>query len=144
MKNPARGSDRNGTYRGDGMVRGTGAPRVGFTLIEVTAALVIFAAGVLMAASLAGSLSVQVRRSGLRAGVVMSAQEKMEEMERLDYDSFTVGSTVESLRIQGRDYERTTVVTSYGTRIRSVEVTVEPADSSGPSHDLLSYTYDPW
>lgn len=118
--------------------------RIGFTLIEVTAALVIFAAGVLMTASLAGSLSVQVRKSGLRAGVVASTQEKMEAMERLDYDSFSVGSTVETVTIQGREYERTTVVTAYGTRTRSVEVTVEPVDSDEPSHSLLSYTYDPW
>lgn len=124
---------------------GRGEARLGFTLIEVIGALVIFAVGVLMAASLAGSLSVQVRDAAVRAEVVTAARERMEAMERLAYDSFDVGSDVEGLTIQGRDYERTTIVTAYGVRIRSVEVTVEPSEgSAGPSHSLLSYAYDPW
>lgn len=118
--------------------------RGGFTLIEVMAALVIFAAGVLMAARLAGGLSVQVRQSGLRAAVVSATQERMEEMESLPFDELDPGSTVESLTIQGRAYERTTVVTDYAPRIRSIEVTVAPDGPEGPEESLLSYAWDPW
>lgn len=126
--------------------RGPDAPDVprGFTLIEVVAALVVFAAGVLMAVRLAGGLSTQVRNSALRAAVVGTAQERMEELERLPYDSLTVGTTVEAVTIRGREYEVATSVGSYGRRVRSVEVVVRPEGEGGPSHDLLSYVYGPW
>ena len=143
MKLQVRSSDSTATPPWDAACRG--GPREGFTLIEVIGALVIFAVGVLMAASLAGNLSLQVQDAAVRAGVVSAAQEKIEEMERTEYASLTVGTEVEDITIQGRAYQRTTVIADYATQTRSVEVTVEPASgSSGPSHTLLSYAFEPW
>ncbi|MDX1567702.1 MAG: prepilin-type N-terminal cleavage/methylation domain-containing protein [Longimicrobiales bacterium] len=124
-----------------------GGPRAGFTLIEVVAAFVIFAAGILAAMNLTGSMAGQVEDAGLRSEVVSAAQERIEELERLPYDSLVVdvGTSTQALTLQGRSYTRTTVITLFNPRTVSLEVTVAPgAGDSGPSQTLLSYAYEAW
>lgn len=119
----------------------------GFTLIEVVAALLIFAAGVLAIVNLAGSLAGQVEGAALRSEVVSMAQERIEELERLPYDSLLVGlgTGTRSLTIQGQSYTRTTVISFFNPRTVSLEVTVAPdAGGSGPSQTLISYAYEAW
>jgi len=128
---------------------GSGGKQGGFTLIEVVAALLIFAAGVLAAANLARGLADQVRNAGIRSEVVTAAQERIEQLERLPYDSLLVGvgTGTQSLQIQGLPYTRTTVISypPFGSRILSMRVTVAPDGSvSAPSQTLISYQYDPW
>lgn len=121
--------------------------RKGFTLIEVVAALVIFSAGVLTAANLARGLANQVRDAGIRSEVVAAAEERIEQLERLPYDSLLVGigTGTQSLDIQGLSYTRTTVVSSFNARTVSMQVTVAPDGSvSAPSQTLISYQYDAW
>lgn len=125
------------------MRRGVG----GFTLIEVVAALLIFAAGVLGAVNLAGALARQVEESALRSEVVAVAQERIEELERLPYDSLVVGvgTGTQSLTIQGLSYTRTTVISLFNPRTVSLEVTVAPdADPAAPTQTLISYAYEAW
>lgn len=121
--------------------------RAGFTLIEVVAALVIFSAGVLTAANLAQGLANQVRDAGIRSEVVAAAEERIEQLERLPYDSLLVGigTGTQSLDIQGLSYTRTTVISSFNARTVSMQVTVAPDGSvSAPSQTLISYQYDAW
>lgn len=121
--------------------------RGGFTLIEVVAALLIFAAGVLTAANLSGALADQVRNAAVRSEVVSAAQERMEQLERLPYDSLLVGvgTGTQSLDIQGLSYTRTTVISYFNARTVSMRVTVAPDGSvAAPSQTLISYQYDAW
>lgn len=119
----------------------------GFTLIEVVAALVIFAAGVLAALNLTDSMAEQVGEAALRSEVVSAAQERIEELERLPYDSLLVdvGTGTQALTIQGQSYTRTTVISLFNPRTVSLEVTVAPdAGDAGPSQTLISYAYEAW
>lgn len=144
-------TDRN-VVSGVGIGVASSEPRTqdrttGFTLIEVVAALVIFAAGILAAVNLAGSMAGQVEEAALRSEVVSATQERIAEMERLPYDSLlvAVGTGTQSLTIQGRPYIRTTVITLFNPRTVSLEVTVAPdAGASGPSQTLISYAYEAW
>ncbi len=124
--------------------RGLRTGRDGFTLIEVTGALLIFAVGILVAVQLAGALSSQVETTALRAGVVSAAQQRLEEIDRLPYDSLSSGTDVDTTTIRGREFESTVTVSAFDTRIFAVEVVVEPLDWSGPSHSLTSYVFGPW
>lgn len=119
----------------------------GFTLIEVVAALLIFAAGVLGSMNLSGALADQMEDSALRSEVVSVAQERIEELERLPYDSLLVGvgTGTQSLTIRGRSYTRTTIISTFGTRTVSMDVTVAPdGGGSAPSQTLISYAYEAW
>lgn len=119
----------------------------GFTLIEVVAALLVFAAGVLAALNLAGSLAEQVKASALRSEVVALAQERIEELERLPYDSLLVGlgTDDQDLTVQGLSYTRTTVISLFNPRTVALEVTVAPDGSvSAPSQTFISYAYEAW
>lgn len=120
--------------------------RDGFTLIEVVAAFVIFAAGVLAALQLSAALASQVGRATIRSEVVTLAHERMEEVKATDYDDLSTGTEVEDLTVAGVDYVRTTVISSYADRTFALEVTVAPSDatSSLPSQSLSSYVYGSW
>lgn len=126
------------------MIRAPGSES-GFTLIEVMGALLIFAMGVLIAMELSDALAAQVERAAVRSEVVTSAQERLDSLDRLPYDSLDVGTRIDSLIIRGRRYVCSTVVQDYGSRVRSLEVTVAPVGTGGwPSQSLSSYVYDPW
>lgn len=126
------------------MIRGNGS-REGFTLIEVMGALLIFAMGVLIAVELSDALAAQVERAAVRSEVVTTVQERLDSLDRLPYDSLDVGTRIDSLSIRGHPYVCTTVVQDFGSRVRSLEVTVAPMETGGwPSQSLSSYVYDPW
>ena len=123
----------------------SGRSQGGFTLIEVMGALLIFAMGVLIAMELSDALAAQVERAAVRSEVVTTAQERLDSLDRLAYDSLDVGTRIDSLNIRGRRYVCSTVVQDYGSRVRSLEVTVVPVGTGGwPSQSLSSYVYDPW
>ncbi|NIP58120.1 MAG: prepilin-type N-terminal cleavage/methylation domain-containing protein [Gemmatimonadetes bacterium] len=121
------------------------AAEAGFTLIEVMGALLIFAMGVLIAIELSDALAAQVERSAVRAEVVTTAQERLDSLDRLHYDSLDLGTQVDTLSIRGHRYICSTVVENYAARVRALRVSVVPADTAGwPSQNLSSYVYEPW
>lgn len=117
----------------------------GFTLIEVMGALLIFAMGVLIAVELSDALAAQVERSAVRAEVVTTAQERLDSLDRLHYDSLDLGTRVDSLSIRGHAYLCSTSVEDYAPRVRALRVSVVPTTTGGwPSQSLSSYVYEPW
>lgn len=121
------------------------AAEAGFTLIEVMGALLIFAMGVLIAIELSDALAAQVERSAVRAEVVTTAQERLDSLDRLHYDSLNLGTRVDTLLIRGHRYVCSTVVENYATRVRALRVSVDPVETAGwPSQSLSSYVYEPW
>ncbi|HSR42121.1 MAG TPA: prepilin-type N-terminal cleavage/methylation domain-containing protein [Longimicrobiales bacterium] len=121
------------------------APEAGFTLIEVMGALLIFAMGVLIAVELSDALAAQVERSAVRAEVVTTAQERLDSLDRLHYDSLDLGTRVDTLSIRGHPYVCSTVVEDYAPRVRALRVSVVPVVTAGwPSQSLSSYVYEPW
>lgn len=121
------------------------ACREGFTLIEVIAALVVFAIGVLFTTSLTTALSIQVRDSALRSQVVAEAQQTLDSLSVLPWASLDVGTATDSIRIQGMEYARSIVVAPDAglPRVRTVEVGLVPSVPGGPGFHLSSAVVQP-
>lgn len=120
------------------------AARGGFTLIEVIGALVIFSAGVLLIVGLSGALSLQMQRSALRSELVLRGQERMEELERQPFASLTVGTEVDTIELQGREFERTVTISEPRPLVRQIELTIEAIGQPGPNFSATSYVTDSW
>jgi len=117
---------------------------VGFTLIEVVGALVIFSVGVLMVMRAGGALTTQLRYAGARSEIVILANERLDSIEALQIDSLSFGTIQDTVNVQGWTYRRTVTVTGITAILAKVEVALAAIDSIGPSHAVTSYTSSVW
>jgi len=116
----------------------------GFTLIEVVGALVIFSAGILMVMQVGSALTTQMRYAGARSQIVVIANEQLDSIEGMPFDSITAGTVQDTVGIQGWSYQRTVTVTALTAVLARVDVTLARVDSAGPSHAVTSYTSAVW
>lgn len=116
----------------------------GFTLIEVVGALVIFSVGVLMVMRAGGALSTQLRYAGVRSEIVVLVNEQLDSIEALPLASLSIGTTQDTLNVQGWMYSRTVTITAITAVLAKVEVAFAAIDGVGPSHGVTSYTSVPW
>ncbi len=116
----------------------------GFTLIEVIAALVIFAGGVLMVIQVSGSLSAQMERSAITSEIVVLGQARVDSLEAVPFASLTPDTIVTSFTIRGRPYYIRTAIAAVTPILRQIDVDVEPNAGSGPSYGTTSYAADNW
>ncbi|MCH7563915.1 MAG: prepilin-type N-terminal cleavage/methylation domain-containing protein [Gemmatimonadetes bacterium] len=111
----------------------------GFTLIEVMAALVVFSLGVLSVVQITGVLSTLLERAGLRSEIVVVGQARLDSLELIPYTSLTLGSTVDTLQLRGKDFVCTTTITQPSVLLRQIDFSVVPGTPPGPS--FLGSTY---
>jgi prepilin-type N-terminal cleavage/methylation domain-containing protein len=94
--------------------------REGFTLIETIIALVILTVGILAVATLSSTSIYQVRRGQDLTNAALSAQQIMEEIHGMAFDSVDVGTFGDTVTMGGIDYTVVWVVVdvsdSVGTR----------------------------
>lgn len=118
--------------------------RAGFTLIEVIAALVIFAVGILMIMRVSGALGTQMRYAGARSEIVALADERLDSIESTPFDSLIAGTQEDTVDVQGWPYLRRTSVFPLTPVLARVEVELVRVDSVGPAHAVTSYTSAVW
>lgn len=116
----------------------------GFTLIEVVGALVIFSAGVLSIMRVGSALTTQLRYSGARSEIVVLANERLDSIESLPFDSVVNTFAQDTVTVQGWVYERTLTITELTPVLARVDVSIQRVDSAGPSHAVTSYTSAVW
>lgn len=113
-------------------------------MIEVLGALVIFSVGILMVMQVGNGLTVQMRNAGARSEIAAIAGASLDSIEAMPLDSVTVGTTTDTLTVQGWAYQRNIVITSLTAVLARVDVTLAPVSGSGPTHDVTSYTSGVW
>lgn len=116
----------------------------GFTLIEVIGALVIFSVGVLMVFQVSGALGTQMRFAGASSQITSLAAARLDSLEALPLASLAPGTTVDTLVVEGIEYECTVAVASMTAVLSKIDVTLAPIAGSGPSHSVTSYASEPW
>lgn len=120
------------------------APNRGFTLIEVVAALVIFAVGVLMVIRLSSALGTQMTYSGARSTLAVLANESLDSLQATPFDSLDVGTLLDTIVVQGRPYGRLLTVTAVTPMLTRIDVALTPLEGAGPAHALTSYSSAAW
>ena len=93
-----------------------GGERGGFTLVELTIALVILTVGILAVAGLMMSSVWQTRKSDDLTNSTLAAQEVLDSLSMLEFDSVEVGSYADSV--------------TFGPAVYIVEWTVEEVTDS--------------
>lgn len=117
----------------------------GFTLIEVIAALVIFSVGVLMVLDLTAALSTQMKYAATTSELVVRAQERLDSLESLSFDSLSLGTWEDLVTIQGTSYGRSVTVSSVTGLLFQFDVTLAPrVAGAGPSYTAISYAAAEW
>ena len=116
----------------------------GFTLIEVIGALVIFSLGVLMVIQVSGALGTQMRYAGTRSELVVHAAQLLDSVAAEPFASVAVGTSLDTLVVQGVEYECTLAVAAVTPVLKRVEVSLDALDTNGPSHAVTSYVSAAW
>lgn len=119
-------------------------PPTGFTLIEVIAALLIFAVGILMVMQVSGALTTQMRYAGVRSEIVALASEQLDSIESAPFDSIDAGIREDTVSVQGWSYRRRVTVTLVTPVLARIDVELLRVDSLGPAHSVSSYTSAVW
>jgi prepilin-type N-terminal cleavage/methylation domain-containing protein len=125
--------------------RGSGPARKGFTLIEVIGALMIFSVGVIMVLQVSGALTRQMEYAAKSSELVARAQERLDSLEAMPFDSITVGDRQDTLTVRGVVYVRRATVTSVTGVLRRIDVSLVPQTTGdGPSYSATSYAATRW
>jgi prepilin-type N-terminal cleavage/methylation domain-containing protein len=122
----------------------TAGRRDGFTLIEVIGALVIFSVGILMVMQIGGALTTQIRYAGTRSQLVVLANERLDSIEAMPFDSVDAGMVEDMVDVQGWSYRRRITVTVLTPVLARIEVDLARLDGAGPAHAVTSYTSAVW
>lgn len=118
--------------------------RRGFTLIEVMGALVVFSLGILMILGLTGVLNTQMDYASLRGQVATTVQNRLDSLQVVPYDSLSVGTTTDAIVLNGKSYNRTHRILQVSAMVKEMEVTVAPADGTGPSLTASGFVSRVW
>lgn len=116
----------------------------GFTLIEVMGALVVFSLGILMILGLTGVLNTQMDYASLRGRVAIMAQNRLDSLHVVPYDSLSPGLTTDQVVLNGKRYDRAHRILQVSALVKELEVTVEPADGKGPHATASGFVSRPW
>jgi hypothetical protein len=111
----------------------------------VIGALVIFSAGVLMVLQLTMSLSRQMDFAATTSEIVVRAQEQMDSVTALPFDSLTLGASSTSLSLRGIGYTQTLTVSSVTNLLFQIDVSLAPTVAGqGPTYAVMSYAAAEW
>ncbi len=105
----------------------------------------IFSLGVLMVIRLTSALGRQMRYSATASELVVRAEERLDSLESLDFDSISAGTTVDTLTVQGTVYTQTVAITLFTGVLYQIDLTLAPEGAgAGPTYSTTSYRAATW
>ena len=119
-------------------------PTLGFTLIEVIGALLIFSVGVLMVVQVSGALGYRMRYAGARSAIVALAEERLDSLDSTPFTSLVPGTSTASVTIEGMAYQRSVTISDVSPVLRRIDVSFTTTSGDGPSHTVASYVSAVW
>ena len=114
----------------------------GFTLVEVMVALVLLAMGALAVTQLSLSVAMLMERSTAKTELITLAENRLEEVQSLDYDEIAVGVREDTVRVRGQPYVRRITITEPNPRMREIRVELRSVIGS-LAHSALTYVVEP-
>lgn len=97
-----------------------------------------------MVLQVSGSLSVQMARAAITSEIVVLAQERLDSLEAVPFDSLSVGSDSTTFTMRGQDYYLTSRISLVTAILFQLDISIGPTSGSGPSYGTTSYAADNW
>lgn len=98
-----------------------------------------------MVIGLTTTLAREMRYSATDSELVVRAEEQMDSLEALDFDSISAGTTTDTLTVQGTSYTRQVVISVYTAVLYQIDVTLAPVTAgAGPTYSATSYRAAVW
>lgn len=113
--------------------------RDGFTLVETMVALVVLAMGVLALTHLSVGMAVLMKTAGTKTELIARAENRLEAVQARDYAQLTPGVENDTVVVRGRVYRRRVTITAPSTRLREIQVVVEPLVAGGMTYSTMTY-----
>jgi Tfp pilus assembly protein PilV len=126
------------------LIRGGPAARGGFTLIEVSGAILIFSVGVIMVLQITSALSRRTEYAAMSSMINVMGQQRLDSLSVVAYASVPAVTTTDTITVRGVGYRRQLVVTQYSPLVRKLDFTLSPLTGPWPTFDASSYVRDPW
>ena len=104
----------------------------------------IFSVGVLMVVQISGALGTQMRYAGTRSELVVHAGQLLDSIAAAPFASVTVGTRLDTLVVQGAEYECTLEVASVTPVLKRIDIGLAVIAGRGPPHAVTSYVSDAW
>lgn len=105
----------------------------------------IFSLGVIMVLQLSTALSTSMEYSAKTSEVVARAQERLDSLESLPFDSLTLGTDIDTLTVRGTAYTLTTTISEVTGLLYQLDVNLAPTTAGGgPSYATTSYSATKW
>ena len=105
----------------------------------------IFSMGVIMVLQLTGALSRQMEYAAKSSELVARAQERLDSLEAVPFDSLSPGTRADTLSVRGIPYVRTATISRLTGILYQVNVTMAPTIAGrGPSISSQSYSARQW
>lgn len=107
--------------------------------------MLLFSVALIMVIELSGSMATQLERSAVSSEIVALARERLDSLERLEFDVLETGTETDTLAVQGLSYVRSSTVQSYGPLLLELSVSMTPADpGEGPTYSAESFKAGRW
>jgi hypothetical protein len=98
-----------------------------------------------MVLDLTGALSRQMRYAATTSELVVRAQEQIDSLESLAFDSLTLGTRLDTLTVEGVGYGRVVAVSMVTGLLYQLDVSMSPITAGeGPSYAVTSYSAAHW
>lgn len=97
-----------------------------------------------MVLQVSGSLSVQMARAATTSEIVVLAQERLDSLEAVPFDSLSVGSDSTTFTMRGQDYYLTSRISLVTAILLQLDISIGPTSGSGPSYATTTYAADNW
>jgi len=118
---------------------------LGFTLIEVVGALVIFSMGVLMVVQVSGALGFRMRYAGARSEIVVFANERLDSLAAEAFSALAAGTSLDTLDAEGMTFRSSVTITTVTPVLKRIDIAIDPLNGGeGPSHSVTAYKSAAW
>ncbi len=97
-----------------------------------------------MVIQVSGALGIQIRYAAVQSEIVVLANERLDSLEAMPFDSLSAGLTADVTVVEGFTYGRSTEISKITPVLYLIVVTMTPSGTGAPSYSATSYKSAVW
>ena len=97
-----------------------------------------------MVMQVSGALGIQIRYAAVQSEIIVLANERLDSVEAMPFDSVSAGLTADVALVEGFIYGRETEISAITPVLYLIVVTMTPPGTGAPSYSATSYKSAVW